>query len=377
MRLIYRLYNENGNDYRFNISSFGPIVRLAKIGGWLPAGTLYYNDDGSLDTDWDGGYFTNDQQIVTAKDAAAWADALEKMLDDIPEKSTSPRHTVWSKGFEDDAFVKQYITVQESKRQELGLTPDEPITWLRPSQYESGMTPPTFLFETPDDYYDPSPLDYWSGEREYIEGFIAFCRSGSFRIDRIVSPQDVAESLATKMTYSTGILSPNTLAIVQEATTRTVIEYRPPQRTGFWLDGSDEPVRVPLPGLIMVRSIAAGKPPEYTIFAVTKRPTEKKEQLYVAPIPNVYSSGSICWGNVERLPEKALHPVSLEEDWKMLFSSRFNDHGVGGKSQSHKDDIRKKYIEMEQKKTRRWPVKDMIASGKVFSWLLAGEESHG
>ena len=55
--------------------------------GWRPMGTqlLSICNFDKLDPNWDGGYLTNDGQIVTTEDALSLAIALEKSLDDIPD----------------------------------------------------------------------------------------------------------------------------------------------------------------------------------------------------------------------------------------------------------------------------------------------------
>lgn len=194
--------------------------------------------------------------------------------------------------------------------------------------------------------------------------------------EKIVDPEDVAKVLAAlaqkRAVHSTGLLSENTLYVIEDAVARTIVEYRPPQKTGFWLDGSDEPIRVPLPGLLMIRSIPLGGQADYRIFAVKERPTSDSAQLFVAPLPNVYADGSICWGNVKRLPDSQLDKVSLAQDWQMLLATKFNDHVVGGKSNAYKGDIRKLYMEMERRKAKRYPLGDMLRANRTLDYALKG-----
>src|SRR4051812_29014390 len=75
-----------------------------------------------------------------------------------------------------------------------------------------------------------------------------------------VDPAQVAEALAAKTSFDTGILNPNTICIMVEGIRRIVVEYRRPQRTAVFIDGSDEPLRVPLPGLLMIRITASDYP---------------------------------------------------------------------------------------------------------------------
>lgn len=84
------LVNENDSSFWTNNRAWYRILSLALMYGWKPAGTLRppdWDDHPRLkDEIWDGGYATNDGQIVTDVDALAMAAALEESLVDIPEQ---------------------------------------------------------------------------------------------------------------------------------------------------------------------------------------------------------------------------------------------------------------------------------------------------
>jgi hypothetical protein len=87
--------------------------------------------------DWDGGYFTNDDQRVTTEDAAALADALERALPDVPRHEAMAHKTVELPG------------------------------GLRVMKADA----------------DESPLEWFSGEgRDQLVEFIRYCRAGEFVI---------------------------------------------------------------------------------------------------------------------------------------------------------------------------------------------------
>ncbi len=156
----------------------------------------------------------------------------------------------------------------------------------------------------------------------------------------------------------------------QEGVKKTVVEYRPPQMTGVFLDDSDIPLRVPLPGLLMIRTTKDNRSPDYAVYAVKKRPDTLKADLFHAPLPNVFTSGNICWGSVERVADEALHDVNLAADWSMLLGSPFGNHAVNGKSKAHRDDIRKQFIALEAKKSRRYPVSDLLPAKTTLAQAL-------
>lgn len=189
-----------------------------------------------------------------------------------------------------------------------------------------------------------------------------------------VDPGQVALALAAKVTFDTGILGGNTLLVRQDGVKKTVVEYRPPQKTGLYFDGSDAPLRVPLPGLLMIRVTADEKAPQYGVFAVKQRPETLDTPLFHAPIPNVFNSGAICWGTVQWVTDDALRGATLADDWTMLLGSSFGDHAVGGKSKREPRDIRKLLIDLEAKKARTYPKRDLIPVKKTLAQILGDAE---
>lgn len=187
-----------------------------------------------------------------------------------------------------------------------------------------------------------------------------------------VDPQHIATALAAKITFNTGLLTDDILLVRQEGVTKTVVGYRPAQKTGVYLEGSETALRVPLPPLILIRHTSEGQPPQYTVFAVKSRPKTLHAPLYHAPLPNVFTSGSICWGSVRRAVSTA--GSSLVEDWAMLLGSPFGDHACSGKSKAHPKDIRQALIALEQRKARRYPTTDLLPLDKTLAHIL-GEKS--
>jgi len=127
---------------------------------------------------------------------------------------------------------------------------------------------------------------------------------------------------------------------------------------------------VPLPGLVMMRTTTEDKTPQYGVYAVKKRPENTDIPLFHAPIPNVFGSGAICWGTVQRVTDTALRSASLADDWTMLLGSSFGDHACSGKSKSHPSDIRKQLIDLEGKKARIYPKRDLIPVKKMLGQVL-------
>lgn len=208
----------------------------------------------------------------------------------------------------------------------------------------------------------------------YSFGAMLHKREGDKVSEYPVDPTQIAMALSAKVRFDTGLLSDNTLLVRQEGTKKIIAEYRAPQKTGVYLDGSETALRVPLPGLVLIRLTTEDKNPQYGVFAVKKRPTTLNEPLFHAPLPNVFSSGSICWGTVPQVEESGLQSTSLAGDWAVLLGSRFNDHGVNGKSKSHPSDIRQMLIALEGRKSRTYPKSDLLPIKKTLAQVLGDEQ---
>ena len=197
-------------------------------------------------------------------------------------------------------------------------------------------------------------------------------REGDKITEHPIDPAQAAVALAAKVTFNTGLLTGDTLYIHMEGVKKTVVEYRKPQMTGIFLDDNDVALRVPLPGLLMIRQTNGDKAPSYGVYAVKRRPKTLDVALFHAPLPNVFNSAAVCWGTVQRVSDTALAGASLAEDWQQLLGSSFGNHAVSGKSHSHKDDIRQKLIDLEAKGAKRYPTSDLIPARKTLAQVIGG-----
>jgi len=208
----------------------------------------------------------------------------------------------------------------------------------------------------------------------YSYGVMLRKREGDTLTEYTVDPAQVAVALAAKVTFDTGLLSGDTLLIRTEGVKKTVVEYRKGQKTGVYLEGSETALRIPLPPLLMIRTTSEDRNPNYAVYAVKRKPRSLAVALFQAPLPNVFNSGSICWGTVQRVSDVALSGASLTEDWAMLLGSPFGDHACSGKSKSHRSDIRQKLIELENNSARRYSTSDLIPAKKSLAQVL-GDKS--
>ena len=206
----------------------------------------------------------------------------------------------------------------------------------------------------------------------YSYGVMLRKQEGEVVTEYPVDPAQIALALAAKVTFDTGLLGGNTLLVRQSGAKKLVVEYRPAAKTGLFLDGSDVALRVPLPGLVLIRAASDDSMLQYVVYAVKRRPETLDAPLFHAPLPNVFPSGSICWGTVPKVDANALRNASLANDWAMLLGSPFGDHACAGKSKRQPNDIRKLLIELESSKVRRYPTGDLVPVKKTLGQVIGG-----
>jgi len=168
----YEKEYELKNTLNFSLERWSRILKLARLYGWQPASTragpLYYDVPDNPDIkplEWNGGYFTNDGQIVTAEDASELGKALEQALDDLPDhESNSPRYVEVHSFKEAD----DYISLMENPILKSFVSKRE--HYLSGEGISIPNTKP-FLFE------------FFSGsQKKYVIDFITFCKKGAFEI---------------------------------------------------------------------------------------------------------------------------------------------------------------------------------------------------
>lgn len=187
-----------------------------------------------------------------------------------------------------------------------------------------------------------------------------------------IDPATLARILSGQIQFSTGFLGEDILYYQLQGTEKSLLAYLPPQVHGIWLEASSEPLRLPLPGLILLRRSRDESQAEHWVFAVKERPKDKQAKLYHAPLPNVYNHGQICWGNVAQAHIPA-DDNSLNAVFRQMLGSPFGNHACQGKSKAEPYDIRKQLLSLSQKKRKqRYPLKDLIPAKTELADLLKG-----
>lgn len=183
-------------------------------------------------------------------------------------------------------------------------------------------------------------------------------------VEHAIDPAALGAVLSAKLSLSTGLLGGNTLSVSRVGASWIVSEFRPGQMTGIWLEGSEQPLRIPLPGLVLIRKVVAGNT-NYKLYAVRERPTKMDAPLFEPPLPNVHSHNAICWGTVKKVSESMLGGTDLSEDWTLFLGTPFNGHAVADKSRAFKKDVRQMYVQLERDSATGWPLDDLIQLPKL------------
>jgi len=103
------LFSETEGWFRFEVSEWKHLLELAREHGWEPMGTRIFGrgPDFPRPEDWDGGYVSSDYQTVMAEDARNLADALERLIPDLPELPVGPQERF--SGQEGRKLVREFI----------------------------------------------------------------------------------------------------------------------------------------------------------------------------------------------------------------------------------------------------------------------------
>jgi len=216
--------------------------------------------------------------------------------------------------------------------------------------------PPAFSWAVPKELgIPPDPL------RLRLDFFHQSTVMTSFTGDTVVTTQvdamDVAHTLASDLSFGSGLLPPQTLWWQNTRQGPVFALYYEPKVRKFALqeDVNKPPRRftIPLPGLIFLCS--PGRPP--WVFAVKKRPTKETDIVYKAPLCNVNLNGRSCPGSHK-------YPTRVADIAESFFVSFF----------SATADLRDRSIRFPQNiillwkyldKKRTFPKDDLVKHGTV------------
>ena len=189
-------------SFRMSNSGWPEVLAIAEAYGWKPAGTR--PPRGSKPGGWDGGYRTNDGQVVTKVDASALAAALDDALKDDLQRAPgkAPPQSVTDserqQAFEKLAGIAAGMTFEVVKPRKKSAPDPKPkkkppekgkpagsLEELVAAQGLAMNDLPGLLSALRSPPVGSQPPDAWfetNDGQQLIRDLIAFCRAGEFRI---------------------------------------------------------------------------------------------------------------------------------------------------------------------------------------------------
>lgn len=197
---------------------------------------------------------------------------------------------------------------------------------------------------------------------DFFEDFVLLSKFSGGQVTQQypVDPAEVAAALAG-LSLNSGLLPRETLFWSKLHGQERLGIYLPPQVWPVTVRGETLAWRVPLPGLIFV-----GHEYDYSVWAVSERPTDHATPLYLAPCPNVHPEG-VCRGNA---PFPRASAATIWQAVDIFFSSRFNRDLSNQKSQAFPDCILDQWQVLHEAETETYPVEDMIQTNLTLGRLI-------
>ncbi len=198
-------------------------------------------------------------------------------------------------------------------------------------------------------------LDFFS---DFI--VLAKIRGGQISERYIVDPTDVTAALSG-VNLSSGLLPDGCLFWGKRSGSDHLAVYVPSQTWLVSVRGEEQAWRIPLPGLVVV-----GHEYDYTLWAVTDRPTAENAPLYIAPCPNVQPEG-VCRGNAP-FPKAA--PGTIWQAVDVFFESKFNRDLSNGKSKAYPKCILDQWQALNEAGADTYPLDDLVKTDLTLGRLL-------
>lgn len=154
------------------------------------------------------------------------------------------------------------------------------------------------------------------------------------------------------------------LKICRQREKTLTISSLPPSIYELKID--DYQLRLPLPGVIIVhcdRNAWTESNRQLWVYAYKGRDLSLSSPLYHYPLPNINSTGQVCWGKV--LPETN----SPEAIWNSYINSKFNQDYRDKKSKAFPHNIIKQLQTVSQSLSTAYPEQDLIASNQTLKDL--------
>lgn len=174
---------------------------------------------------------------------------------------------------------------------------------------------------------------------------------------RVVSAMDVAHALANDLSFGTGLLPPGTVWWRNTRGGPIYAIYVEPKiwKVALELSLKKRPRRfnLPMPGLLFL--CAPGRPP--WVYAVKKKPTKETDNIYNAPLCNLYQNGRSCPGTHQ-------YPTRVADMVQSFFASFFTATAdLRNRSTMYPESVVNLWESLDKKK--KFPVADLVRIGMI------------
>ena len=198
----------------------------------------------------------------------------------------------------------------------------------------------------------------------YQDSIILYLLDKGVITTRQVSAQDISLAVLSEVSLNSGILPVSTLWWKQGKYGAQVALWRAPKTWPVALQTeSFKPARrfkLPMPGLVFL--CTPGNPP--LVYAAKKRPKKPGENIYHAPLFNVYQDGRTC-------PGTHRYPYEVEKIPESFFTAFFTPAAMsGGRSKQYPNDLLKLWEEIDGK--ARYPMDDLVKAGTIADIMQRG-----
>ncbi|GAP99733.1 hypothetical protein [Leptolyngbya sp. NIES-2104] len=185
---------------------------------------------------------------------------------------------------------------------------------------------------------------------------------------KVISPASVKLAF-DRQEDDSGWLPANTVRLGKNGDKQWIIQVHPPQRYTLTLitnphfhpiDQERVTLTLPLPGFIVLAIDA-----QVFMWAI-KQAFEPAIALFQPPLPNVSSSGLLCFGQNEK---PLASSQTIDHIWQTWWEGLFNSHQTNGKSKRFEQDIRWQLWKVANSKKRSYPLSDL----RPCSWKTCEE----
>ena len=178
---------------------------------------------------------------------------------------------------------------------------------------------------------------------------------------RTVDALDVAHALAGELSFSTGLLPRDTLWWMNTKRGPVTAVYDPPQirKVALQVSAAKHPARylLPLPGFIFL--CTPGREP--WVYATKRRPAAQDDEVFKAPLLNVFANGRTCPGT-QKYAREANETIKLF--WISFFTHAAD---MSSRSKRFPKDITDLWKSLDRKS--EFPVEDLVKHGTILDLM--------